>query len=295
MRSSFHASGANFRPSGANFQRLNRSFASNRIGAVYGANNWNRTGIYTNRSAFNGAQFDGNRSATLNRSFTGLNRDFSNVNRNSTALGSNTNRANRTRDQGFVRNGTFGNERIGRSGNGTGNFGGRDFARNGNGNGTGNGTGNWNGNWNHHHNHHNGCDNSFIFFSGFGFPFYSAWDYGFYPSAYYPYYPPAPYYYDPYMPIDNGYPVYGGGDVPQDPSYNQSQDGRHYDRGGGGDDHSIVAQVQEHLASGGYYKGSIDGVTGSRTYYAIRAYQREHHLPVTGEISDELLSDMGLQ
>ncbi|MFL6515329.1 MAG: peptidoglycan-binding protein [Chthoniobacterales bacterium] len=261
---------------------MNRSFAGTRINGIYGANNWNRAGIYANRSSFNGVRFDGSRSATLNRGFTGLNRNFSSVNGNSNGFGANTNRINRVGDQGAVPNGTFGNQRIGR--NGSGNFAGRDFARNGN----------WNGNWNHHHGHHH--DNSFIFFGGFGFPFYSDWDYGFYPSAYYPYYPPAPYYYDPYMPIDNGAPVYGDGSVPQDPSYNQSDDGHHYDRGGGaGDDHSLVSQVQEHLASGGYYKGSIDGVQGSRTYYAIRAYQREHHLPVTGEISDELLSDMGLR
>ena len=52
--------------------------------------------------------------------------------------------------------------------------------------------------------------------------------------------------------------------------------------------------MQEQLARDGYYKGDIDGVAGSRTYYAIRAYQRDHNLHVDGEVSDELLQQMGL-
>jgi putative peptidoglycan binding protein len=294
MRPSYRPSGANFQAPGANFRGANRGFAVNsRTGAMYGANNWNRTGVNSYRTSLTGVRFDGSRTTTFNRSFSGasratsrLNRTSTGMNRNSTRLGSNSNRANRLDHQGVGRNGSLGSERVGRNGTGNSNFAGRNFARNGNGNGDGR---------NRHH-HHNGCDDNFIFFGGFGFPFYSAWDYGYYPWAYYPYYQADPYSYDPYAPIDNGAPIYGDGSVPQDPGYNQSDDGRHYERGGGGaDDHSLVAQVQERLANDGYYKGSIDGVKGSRTFYAIRAYQREHHLPVTGEINDELLGDMGLQ
>ena len=161
------------------------------------------------------------------------------------------------------------------------------------------------GHWGWHH--HHSCNNSVIF--SFGFPFFSAWDYGyFYPSAYAPYYPYTPYSYDPYM----YYPGYSGYNGYVDPGYSnqyydngqnydsgygdngQQYDSHQYSRGTGGD-HSVVARVQEQLAHDGYYKGSIDGVAGSRTYYAIRSYQHDHNLPVTGEITDELLGEMGLR
>ena len=178
----------------------------------------------------------------------------------------------------------------------------RGFANNWhNGNSFGvNGHHNWNG-WGHHHHH----DDNFIFFGGFGlFPFFSPWDYGYYyPSAYYPYYPYTPYSYDPYMYYGSGAPVYGdggyidNGNYNGDPNYdNQAGDqgDQHYDQGSGQND-SVVAQVQEQLAHNGYYKGSIDGVEGSRTYYAIRSYQRDHHLAVTGRINDELLGALGVR
>ena len=81
-----------------------------------------------------------------------------------------------------------------------------------------------------------------------------------------------------------------------DPGYGnngQQYDSHQYNRGT--HDNSVVSQVQEQLAHDGYYKGAIDGVAGSRTYYAIRAYQRDHNLPVTGEITDDLLGEMGLR
>jgi len=57
----------------------------------------------------------------------------------------------------------------------------------------------------------------------------------------------------------------------------------------------IGRALQEQLAHDGYYKGSVDGVKGSRTYYAIRAYQRDHNLQVDGEITDQLLEAMGIR
>ena len=38
----------------------------------------------------------------------------------------------------------------------------------------------------------------------------------------------------------------------------------------------------------------IDGSMGSRTFYAIRAWQRSHNLHADGQINQELLSSMGL-
>lgn len=96
--------------------------------------------------------------------------------------------------------------------------------------------------------------NEFVFFDNFGFPFFP-FDY------------PYPYYY-PY-----GYGAY---------------------QGGYGVNGSMVVQVQRRLASGGYYSGRIDGVMGSGTRLAIRAFERSHGLPVDGTIHRRLLAAMGL-
>ena len=39
---------------------------------------------------------------------------------------------------------------------------------------------------------------------------------------------------------------------------------------------SSVVRLQQQLARAGYYRGSIDGIMGSRTRYALRAYQHDH-------------------
>jgi hypothetical protein len=103
--------------------------------------------------------------------------------------------------------------------------------------------------------------NEIIVFDNFGFPFFPFY----YPYPYYPY----PYgAYDPY-----GYGAY---------------------QGGYGVNGSLVVQVQRRLASAGYYSGPIDGVVGSRTRRAIRAFERSHGLPVDGAIHRRLLATMGL-
>jgi hypothetical protein len=222
--------------------------------------------------------------------------------------------AGNPRISNFSRANTWNRSAISRSGTNWNRFnnGSNRFATNGNVTNRFRGTGfNRGGNWwgNHHHRHHHG-DNDFIFFSGFGFPFFSTWDYGYYPSAYYPYYPYTPYYYDPYAYPSygySGYPTYDGGysdggrysdgggyNDPADANSGGYHNGRRYERGGTHDS-SVVSRVQEQLAHDGYYKGAIDGVAGSRTYYAIRAYQRDHNLQADGEISDQLLDQMGLR
>jgi peptidoglycan hydrolase-like protein with peptidoglycan-binding domain len=57
---------------------------------------------------------------------------------------------------------------------------------------------------------------------------------------------------------------------------------------------STVARVQERLARSGYYRGSVDGVMGPRTRYAIRVYERRHGLPADGIIDRRLLATMGI-
>ena len=58
---------------------------------------------------------------------------------------------------------------------------------------------------------------------------------------------------------------------------------------------NIGVAVQAELARRGYYDGPLDGVIGEGTRRAIRRYQRDHGLPVTGEISPELLDAMKLR
>ena len=114
--------------------------------------------------------------------------------------------------------------------------------------------------------------NDIIVFDTFGFPFFSSF------SPFFPFYYPYPYYY-PYR-----YGEYG---------YQGGYGGYGY-QGGYGVNSSLVVQVQRRLASAGYYSGAIDGVVGSGTRRAIRAYERSHGLPIDGQIHRRLLATMGL-
>ncbi|MEK0444897.1 MAG: hypothetical protein RLZZ399_218 [Verrucomicrobiota bacterium] len=55
-----------------------------------------------------------------------------------------------------------------------------------------------------------------------------------------------------------------------------------------------VIQVQAALRQRKYYSGAIDGLLGPGTQAAIRAYQVDRNLPVTGKLDPELISDLGL-
>lgn len=129
------------------------------------------------------------------------------------------------------------------------------------------GGGNWNGgNW--HGGNWHGCGGSSVFIGGFGFPF---WGWG-YPIGY-----PYGYGYYPYGPYPYGY-GYGGG------YYGGGYYGGGYSNAGyanysynsGYSYQSRVVRLQQQLARAGYYHGAIDGIMGSRTRYALRAYQHDH-------------------
>jgi peptidoglycan hydrolase-like protein with peptidoglycan-binding domain len=51
-----------------------------------------------------------------------------------------------------------------------------------------------------------------------------------------------------------------------------------------------IKEAQTGLAKAGYFKGSTNGVYGRRTRNAVKAYQKANKLPVTGQLSDSLLS-----
>jgi hypothetical protein len=125
---------------------------------------------------------------------------------------------------------------------------------------------NWNRHWNRNHDH-NWHGHRCHFQNGFWFlydpfPFYG-YGYGYYPyGAYYD----SPYYDDSYA-TDESSPA---PDTDTDKS-SYSGDAR-------------VSDVQTALAREGYYDGAIDGNFGPATRNALRGYQRDHGLQVTGNI-----------
>ena len=129
-----------------------------------------------------------------------------------------------------------------------------------------------------------GFNNNFVFFD-FGYPFgFGGYPYGY---GYYPYaygYYPYGYGYDPY---GYGYPAYGT-------YYNSGAPPAYSGEAIGYGGSSVIAQVQRILARNGFYHGRIDGVIGSGTRSAIRAYERAHGLAVDGRINHQLLARMGL-
>ena len=55
-----------------------------------------------------------------------------------------------------------------------------------------------------------------------------------------------------------------------------------------------VSQIQEKLKRWGYYNGSVDGVYGSKTLSAVKAFQRKNGLTVDGIAGQKTLSAMGI-
>ena len=103
-----------------------------------------------------------------------------------------------------------------------------------------------------HHHHHYGGT---VIGFGFGYsPFYGPWYYD------------RPYYYDDYYYAPRVYTAH-----------------RYY---------SLPMDVQTALSRCGYYHGVIDGDIGPASRAAIRAYQRDHGLPITGRIDDPLLRSL---
>ena len=64
-----------------------------------------------------------------------------------------------------------------------------------------------------------------------------------------------------------------------------------YQRGSTG---STVKQIQSKLKSWGYYSGSVDGIYGSATEKAVRAFQKKNGLTVDGKAGPQTLKAMGI-
>ena len=159
-----------------------------------------------------------------------------------------------------TRHGNFGSARGGFVRGGTGSWHG------GNWNGGRWNGGNWGRNWNHHH--HGGHSN-FVFVGSFGFPFFG-YPYGY---GYYPYgYGYAPYGYG----YGSGYYGYGNGYYGNSYYGNGVYRSSYYSGDRSNGSRSGVVRLQRQLSRAGYYRGPIDGIMGSRTHYALRAYQHDH-------------------
>ncbi len=65
-------------------------------------------------------------------------------------------------------------------------------------------------------------------------------------------------------------------------------------RSSGYDDEDLAVGVQRALSRRGYYRGGIDGEVGPGTRAAIRQYQYDRRLEVTGRIDRSLLRSLGL-
>lgn len=51
----------------------------------------------------------------------------------------------------------------------------------------------------------------------------------------------------------------------------------------------LVEDVQRELLATGHYRGLVDGVAGKQTSIAIKSYQQDNQLPVTGEVTRALI------
>lgn len=57
---------------------------------------------------------------------------------------------------------------------------------------------------------------------------------------------------------------------------------------------TIVVEIQRRLRAWGYYKGSLDGIYGYKTYLAVRSYQSKNGLRVDGIAGDSTLTSLGI-
>lgn len=64
-----------------------------------------------------------------------------------------------------------------------------------------------------------------------------------------------------------------------------------YKKGSSG---AVVSQIQTKLKNWGYYDGDVDGIYGSATERAVRAFQRKNGLTADGKVGAQTLEALGL-
>jgi hypothetical protein len=138
-------------------------------------------------------------------------------------------------------------------------------------------SGNWNRHWDRGHDHFwhgHRCrwiNNSWVIFATAFYPY--GYGYGYYP------YGPNSYY-------DGGY---------YDDSYAANEYAPAQSDYDSGEADSSVSEVQSALSREGYYSGSVDGSLGRATQIALRKYQRDRGLRVTGRIDRAVVDALGLR
>lgn len=55
-----------------------------------------------------------------------------------------------------------------------------------------------------------------------------------------------------------------------------------------------IKKIQQKLKNWGYYKGSVDGIFGSKTKEAVKYFQRKNNLVVDGIVGNKTLSALGI-
>ena len=136
------------------------------------------------------------------------------------------------------------------------------------------------------HRHYGGHSHSYRGWRGY-YPSFGYRSYGYYPyrSYYGGYYGGYgyPYYY-------GGYPSVSFTYSSASPRYYSSSRYSDY----GSNTSSLEVEVQRELRRLGYYRGSIDGDIGPGSRSAIRAFQADRGLSVTGRIDASLLRSLGI-
>ena len=133
---------------------------------------------------------------------------------------------------------------------------------------------NWNRHWDKRRDHHwrgHRCrwiNNSWVIFAAGFYPY----GYGYYPYGSYSYY-------------DDGYYAdsYAANEYEQPSGYEEDA----------GD--SSVSAVQSALSREGFYSGAVDGTLGPETRNALRRYQRDRGLAVTGRVDRATTNALGLR
>ena len=143
--------------------------------------------------------------------------------------------------------------------------------------------GNWNRHWDRRRDHYwrgHRCrwiNNSWVIFATGFYPYgYGYYPYGaYYPSGGYSTYYDDGYYADSYASDE---------DAPQSSGYVEEDASD-----------SSISEVQSALSREGYYSGAIDGSLGPETRNALRRYQRDRGLAVTGRVDRATVSALGLR
>jgi hypothetical protein len=255
----FHNSSARF-SSGATFR--NRSFSgSGPRNAGFRRTNFNTQGVDTRGSFRNRSRWNDQRLA-FNRSSGGSRWDGRQSGFNRSSGGSRWD----GQRSGFNRSSNFRNRSFNHST-------GRIVGRRG---------GNWNRHWDRRRDHYwrgHRCrwiNNSWVIFATGFYPY----GYGYYPYG--AYYPSSDYSY-----YDDSY--YADDSAPNE--HAKASESEYEDAAAD----SSISAVQSALSREGYYSGAVDGSFGVETRNALRRFQRDRGLSVTGRIDRATTNALGLR